>query len=119
MPFEKGESGNLATQFKPGQTGNPNGRPRRPVSDLLQRYGQARTSAVTVELTYPDRTAEQETFSSETTDSVFAAIAVTLLAKAVAGDIQAIREILYRTEGKPKDSTQSRQPFIDDAIVIY
>ncbi|WP_018617608.1 DUF5681 domain-containing protein [Spirosoma luteum] len=101
MPFEKGESGNKATQFKPGQTGNFNGRPRRPVSDLLQKYGKAQSIAVTVDLTNPDGTVEQETFSTETKDSLFAAIAVILLCKAVGGNITAIREVLDRTEGKP------------------
>lgn len=27
MPFKKGESGNVAAQFKPGESGNPDGRP--------------------------------------------------------------------------------------------
>lgn len=100
MPFEKGESGNKATQFKPGQTGNPNGRPRRPLSDLLLHYGRAKAIAVSIELTNPDGIIEQETFTNETKDSLFAAIAVTLLFKAVNGNISAIREVLDRTEGK-------------------
>jgi len=34
MPFKKGKSGNEATMFKPGQTGNANGRPVKVFSEI-------------------------------------------------------------------------------------
>jgi len=35
MAFKKGKSGNEKTVFKQGQTGNPNGRPKKLVSSIL------------------------------------------------------------------------------------
>lgn len=36
MPFEKGKSGNPDTQFRPGQSGNPSGKPPGTVSRATQ-----------------------------------------------------------------------------------
>lgn len=47
MAFQKGKSGNEATQFKSGQTGNPNGRPVKLFSEISadwQRRGIQRAT---------------------------------------------------------------------------
>jgi len=47
MPFEPGKSGNEATQFQPGASGNPQGRPPKIFSEVVDElkaagYGQAK-----------------------------------------------------------------------------
>lgn len=39
MPFKKGEIPEGATPFKPGESGNPNGRPRKMVSQVIKELG--------------------------------------------------------------------------------
>ena len=69
-------------QFKPGQSGNPSGRPRKPVSErLLQRL-------------------------IEEDEAVGKLIAESLLMKAISGDVPALRELLDRTEGKVADKQE-------------
>ena len=69
--------------FKPGECGNPNGRPKRTkLSDALIEKLAAMM---------PD--APEETIAE--------GVARVLIEKALSGDVQAIREIGDRTEGKP------------------
>lgn len=76
MPFEKGKSGNPATQFRPGNPGG--GRPRRDhVSrHLIELLGQPESNPAGRK------------------------IAALLLRLALKGNMQAIREVLDRAEGK-------------------
>jgi hypothetical protein len=69
--------------FKPGQSGNPNGRPRKALlSDALRRQ---------LAIALPGM--------SERTQAE--AIAAALIREAIDGNVQAAREIGDRTEGKP------------------
>ncbi len=69
--------------FKPGQSGNPAGRPKKALlSDALRRQLAIAAPGM------PERT------QAET-------IAAALIAEAIAGNVQAIREVGDRTEGKP------------------
>jgi hypothetical protein len=68
--------------FKPGQSGNPNGRPKKALlSDALRRQ---------LAIALPGM--------SERTQAE--AIAAALISEAIAGNVQAIREVGDRTEGK-------------------
>jgi hypothetical protein len=65
--------------FQPGQSGNPNGRPKsKPFKDALQRALKA----------------------ADGDSEVMASIALALVAKAQEGDVPAIREIADRLDGK-------------------
>jgi hypothetical protein len=69
--------------FKPGQSGNPAGRPKKALlSDALRR-----------QLAEAVQGAPEKTIAEH--------IARALIREAVAGNVQAIREVGDRTEGKP------------------
>ncbi len=74
------------TIFKPGQSGNPSGRPKltRLTDALRQQLAETMPNA-------PERTVAE-------------VIARVLIKEAISGNVQAIRELADRTEGKPKQS---------------
>jgi hypothetical protein len=76
----------LGNRFKPGATGNKNGRPK------LTRL----TDALREQIAALAPGADEQTIAE--------AIAATLIQLAMSGDVQAIREIADRTEGKPKQA---------------
>jgi hypothetical protein len=73
----------IGNRFKKGETGNPSGRPKltRLSEALREQLAEAMPNA-------PERTVAE-------------AIARTLIREAISGNVQAIREIGDRTEGKP------------------
>jgi hypothetical protein len=80
-----------ATQFKPGESGNPGGRPKAILSDWLRR--------------------EMEVLDPETQQEVAQKVARVLIQKALAGDIRAIQVLAERLEGKPQ------QPETKESVV--
>jgi hypothetical protein len=78
MPFP-----NRATQFKPGQSGNPDGRPVDPITPLL-RQALDRTEA-------DGRTVAE-------------IVVEALIGEAIGGNLKALQIILDRTEGKPRQA---------------
>jgi hypothetical protein len=82
--FAPGNSEGEITRFKPGESGNPNGR-RGSVVDALRR-----------------KLAESNSQNNQRTNAE--AIADQLIALACQGEVAAIRELLDRTEGKPKQA---------------
>jgi hypothetical protein len=76
----------LGNRFEKGMSGNPNGRPR------LTRLSESLREQL-AEIS-PD--ADEQTIAET--------IAKTLIKLALSGDVQAIREIADRTEGKPKQA---------------
>jgi len=79
--------------WKPGQSGNPGGRPKRDsiTSALLQQLEQQNTDSETI------------------ADS----IAAVLVKRALSGDVRAIREIADRTEGKPRQQIKVEAEVMD------
>jgi hypothetical protein len=94
-----GVPGGEATRWKPGQSGNPGGRPKKtPLADACR--------AVLGQPVHGD--AEGRTYAE--------AIAQALAQKALSGDIRAAQELADRAEGKPRQSleienTSLRQAF--------
>lgn len=80
-PFAKGNS----FAFKPGQSGNPKGRPRDTITPHLREL---------VRMLHPGK--DEVTYGEM--------VAQALLARAIAGDVQAIREVFDRLEGKPRQA---------------
>lgn len=82
---------NPDTQFKPGQSGNPNGRPKgtKNLSTILKTILEEEI----------EDDGEKRTFQE--------AIIRKLLKKAKDGDIKAIMEIFDRVEGKAKQEVQA------------
>ena len=80
MPFEKGKSGNPNTQWKKGQSGNPNGR-KNAAKDILNQI---------LDVEFDDRTKKEQLLN-------------TLVDMALSKDLNAIKEVLDRTEGKSKE----------------
>jgi hypothetical protein len=76
--FQQGQSGNPATQFQPGQSGNPGGRPK----------------------TKPFRNALEALFKAAGPEEDLQAVARALRGQALAGNVQGIREVADRLDGK-------------------
>ncbi len=76
----------IGNRFKKGETGNPSGRPK------LTRL----TDALREQLAETNPDAPEETQAEQ--------IARALISEAKTGNVQAIREIADRTEGKPKQA---------------
>ena len=88
-----------ATRSKPGQSGNPGGRPK--TAPLSHACRELLASVL------PDD-AEGRTFAE--------AIAETLGQKALAGDIRAAQEIADRAEGKPRQSLEIENAMLREAF---
>ena len=76
----------VGKQFAPGTSGNPNGRPK--ITKLSESLRQQ------IAETNPD--APEETVAEQ--------IAQTLIRLAIGGDVQAIKEVFDRCEGRPKQA---------------
>lgn len=84
MPFQKGQSGNRATQFKQGKSGNPRGRPPgRSVSAIMKKMLNAKSGKIAKEL------------------------AQMAIDKALEGDIRYFKEILDRVGDHIIDDSDS------------
>src|SRR5262249_28738519 len=83
----------LGKRYKPGESGNPNGRPKR----------TRLTEALLAQL---EQTAPNE-------DTVAECIARALILEALKGNVQAIREIGDRTEGKPRQQLDVNANVLD------
>jgi hypothetical protein len=81
-----------ATQFKPGQSGNPNGRPRKPVTEALNELLTERVPG--------DK--QKRTKARLLADILFT--------QAMKGKVQAAIEIIDRTEGRAPQSIQMSGP---------
>lgn len=98
MPFKKGELPKGAKPFKKGETGNPNGRPKKiPELDklLADVMGDEKDGVTAAE-----------------------AILMALRAKAAKGDIRAAEVLLDRTYGKAKQTIEGGDKPLFTPIII-
>jgi hypothetical protein len=97
-----GVPGGESTRWKPGQSGNPGGRPKKtPLADACREV---------LALPVPDD-AEGRTYAK--------AIAQSLAQKALAGDIRAAQELADRAEGKPRQSLEIENTSLREAFEQY
>ena len=88
-----------ATQFKPGQSGNPGGRPK------------------TAALSNACRDLLAQPMPGDAENRTYAQVIARMLAeKAVGGDIQAARELADRAEGRPRQSVEVEDVALRDAF---
>ena len=90
--------------FKKGVSGNPKGRP--PDSDSFAGTMRTLLDAQTMSVKW---TAEEVQREIEVTSNknLYYAIAATLITRAMAGNIPAIREVMDRVEGKPVQKVET------------
>jgi hypothetical protein len=94
----------IGKRFKPGESGNPNGQPPKPISKLLRELGEK--SSIECEITFVDSNGEKVTQKIDTRVkgvSVNNAIASMMLDKALSGDVAFVREVISRQEGQQDD----------------
>lgn len=97
IPFENNGHANIVPhQFKPGQSGNPGGRPKKqPITDyLIDQLDQPIPEAMKAKLPpiFVDVYGTEATFGQ--------VLAFKLITQGLRGDMQAAKEILDRVEGK-------------------
>jgi hypothetical protein len=101
---KKGKNGGTLRSFEKGKSGNLAGRPanRGLISQLMQEYGQLSNGEVTIEAMQDGKLVRAYNLNYEThgNRAIFAIIAVQLLRRALGGDMEAIKIILDRTEGR-------------------
>lgn len=104
MPENRRKTGGVvpsgeATRWKPGQSGNPGGRPKTaPLSHACREL-----------LAQPvPNNPERRTYAE--------AIALTLMEKALAGDIRAAQELADRAEGRARQSIEIQNVVLRDAF---
>jgi hypothetical protein len=96
---EKPIRGDEATRWKPGQSGNPGGRPKRtPLIDACREVLNQLVPGDAMGRTYAQAIAEK------------------LAAKAVAGDIRAAQELADRAEGKARQTLQIENTTLKEAF---
>ena len=88
-------------QFKPGQSGNPAGRPKK--HDTFSEIARELAGATEIDITYTVGGKENHRHLTSS-KSFYEGIAMAVIAKALTGDISATKELLDRTEGKPNQS---------------
>jgi hypothetical protein len=91
--------------FLPGYTANPNGRPKK--ENTFSDIARALLSSKSIDITYTfPKDGEIVTSKMQiTSDNTFNhALAVALIKEGMGGNVQAIKELVDRTEGKVSDS---------------
>jgi hypothetical protein len=95
-------------KWKPGQSGNPNGRPRNAVSTILKELGDQQE--IEFDITLTDKDGNEKNSKGKITagegSTINTMLAVKLMHMAMQGNLRAMTELLDRTEGKPRMSIE-------------
>ena len=108
------------TQFKPGQSGNPSGKPKE-AKDVKATYKEL-LSADKIEMIITINGAKKHVNIDTGGNTLRDAICALDMARALAGKDKAIDRILDRTEGKPTQKQEidlkgQIQPFVVDSDI--
>ena len=93
-----------AKPFKKGEVANPNGRPKKTITTILQEL--LNSNKIEIELVINGETKDIDITTKE---GINTAIAAKLIEKALQGDLGAIKEINDRTEGKVKEQEPEKE----------
>lgn len=99
--------------WKPGQSGNPNGRPKKEntFSDIARELMSA--NEIEIEYTIKDKTTH---LSFKSSKPIYYGVATALIKEALSGKVNAAKELLDRIEGKPNQSIDLRAKIANDRI---
>lgn len=104
MPFEKGEIPEGAKPFKPGESGNPNGRPRKYISQLKdQGYKLSEINDTLMVLLSMDVEELKAVFENQKSTVLEKAVANAIRKSIEKGSLYNIETIITRAMGKPKE----------------
>ena len=87
--------------WKPGQSGNPAGRPKKISSWSEQAKELLQASEIDIGITLPDGQKKRLKLKVEDGKTILHAVIGSLILEALNGNIPAMRELADRTEGKP------------------
>lgn len=116
-----GRNGGTLRSFEKGQSGNPAGRPsgRGTISQIMNELGNFSQLELSLKVTDPlgQVSHHQLSYSVDGENTVFAVLAIQILYRALRGDINALKVLLDRTEGRVprsmKGMATSPDPVID------
>jgi cobalamin biosynthesis protein CobD/CbiB len=95
------------SKFKPGESGNPNGRPRKLVSLLkAQGYKLSEINDTLMALLSMDMTELKEAFENPSATVLEKAVAGAIRKSIEKGSLYNIETIITRAMGKPKEQTE-------------
>ena len=96
-----------AKQWQKGQSGNPKGRSKgvRSFSEVAREMLNAKKLDVTI--TLPN--GHKKSLCVGTNNTFYHAICAALIIEGVKGNVKAVKELIDRTEGRPKDIENSQQ----------
>lgn len=110
--WKKGQSGNPATQWKPGESGNKKGRKYKTIRQWLKDLSKCHDVEIDITKKYLSKGGNEQVkreylslTTNEPSKTINAVIASQLIAGAMQGNLNYIKEYLNRTEGKPEDDS--------------
>jgi len=97
-----------STSWKPGQSGNPAGRPKntRYFSDVAKELLTGKKIDVTWTITDEKGNKKTKRLNLESSEKTNYGIAAALIVEAVKGNVQAAKELIDRVEGRPKQAVE-------------
>lgn len=109
-----GRNGGTLRSYEKGKSGNPAGRPLKssPISQLLAELGNFTDLEIRIEASQGGRLSglHQLRYSTDGWQAMFALLAVQLLMRAAMGDINALKIVLDRTEGRTRPPVRFEKP---------